>query len=153
MAGARVDTYVEHSRLLALVPIAGQFQNGDEGAGWGFLLSESALFLIAAGTGGWWVSVRDQYNQAYASGSTAFDYGGAERLALGLQIVSLVTLNSAIVLTVAGILEAQVNFVPGHTVSTHISIPPELMEPEDEEVPRDPEPSVSFGLTSLRVSF
>lgn len=161
IADRPVEARVEHSRLLALLPFGiGQFQNGDEGGGWGFLISETAFVLVGAGGLIWYTALQEQVRQAYAVASpddlVLFDT--FSDLSLAAQVLNLIGMSTAALLAVGGIIEAQVSFVDSHTVPARIDIPPELRgtpeaDGELDPIPAEPAASLSLGIGYLRLRF
>lgn len=108
---ARVESIREpHSRWVAAVPFGvGQFQNGEKGLGWVLLVSESLALLTCATT----VVVYDRaIDDAYATR----DQPGVSRQylarATAARTVNVISAITGLAFGAAGLVEAQVNFVP-----------------------------------------
>jgi hypothetical protein len=111
LAGEEKLTNV-HSRWLAVVPFGvGQFQNGDRTLGWVFLASESACVLGTAITVPIFLTDLDYRSTAYRDGDPTRTNEYIDR-ANTVRDVNLAFAGAFGVLAIAGILEAQVNFVP-----------------------------------------
>jgi hypothetical protein len=121
---AREEVEVQdHSRLIALVPFgAGQFQNGNRVLGWGFLGAESALAIAAA------VAI-PVYRLQLAQSSDSFNAGDRTSSAQWLsraettRDVNLVLAGAFVVTAIAGIVQAEVAFVPQKIETRVRSIP------------------------------
>lgn len=122
---ASQETVVDrHSRLVALLPFGvGQFQNGKEGLGWFFLLTEGAALLTTAG---FLVPYRYNIDQANAvwNDPTPVSLNYRTRLyneyaavAQNIRTADFITLGGLAALMIAGIVEAEVDYKPffGHT--------------------------------------
>jgi hypothetical protein len=108
---ARVETIREpHSRWLAAVPFGvGQFQNGEKALGWVLLVGESlALATCAATVFIYDVAIDDAYANRDAPGVSR-QYLARASNAKTANVVSAIT---GLALGAAGLVEAQVNFVP-----------------------------------------
>ncbi len=108
---ARVETVREpHSRWLAAVPFGvGQFQNGDKALGWVLLVSQSvALATCAATVFIYDVAIDDAYATRDSPGVSR-QYLARASNAKTANVVSAIT---GLALGAAGLVEAQVNFVP-----------------------------------------
>lgn len=130
-----VRVELENSRWLALVPGGvGQFQNGDEGLGWMFLLSETAFLGVAVGALIWHQELSVQVARAQAVGDAAAVAEGNRLLdaAFGLHWASFGALAA---FAVAGIVEAQVSFVPTRVVVQRRRAPDALREGLDDPPP------------------
>ncbi len=108
---ARVESIREpHSRWVAAVPFGvGQFQNGEKGLGWVLLVSESLALLTCATT----VVIYDRaIDDAYATR----DQPGVSRQylarATAARTVNVISAITGLAFGAAGLVEAQVNFVP-----------------------------------------
>lgn len=144
-AEEEVRVEVESSRWLALVPAGvGQFQNGDEGLGWLFLLSETAFLGAAVGGLIWHQDLSVQVARAQAVGDADAVAQGNRLLdvAFGLHWASLGALAA---FAIAGIIEAQVRFVPTRVIVQRRRAPDELREGLD-----DREPSAQDGSPGAR---
>jgi tetratricopeptide (TPR) repeat protein len=113
---ARVETIREpHSRWLAAVPFGvGQFQNGDKALGWVLLVGETLALVTCAAT----VFIYDTaIDDAYAtrdSPGVSRQYLARASNAKTANVVSAIT---GLALGAAGLVEAQVNFVPEVTIT------------------------------------
>lgn len=160
-----VRVELESSRWLALVPGGvGQFQNGDDGLGWMFLLSEAAFLGVAVGALLWHKDLSLQVARAYALNDADAVAEGNRLLeaAFGLHWASF---GALAVFAIAGIVEAQIRFVPARVVVQQRRAPEELREgldePEtsDQDLPsrgRDAPVSdlgVGVGLGGISLSF
>jgi hypothetical protein len=125
---------VTRSRWLAVVPFGvGQFQNGDVGLGVFFAASQT---LAIAGTIGFWVAADDlvethRQGERFNCVSDASNATGQEVLCSDLddryslfRTLNWVSLASAVVLTGAGILEAQLAFEPETVTQKKRQLPP-----------------------------
>lgn len=108
---ARTESIREpHSRWLAAVPFGvGQFQNGEKALGWVLLVSESLALVTCATT----VVVYDRaIDDAYATR----DQPGVSRQYLArastARTVNVISAITGLAFGAAGLVEAQVNFVP-----------------------------------------
>lgn len=155
-----VRVELENSRWLALIPGGvGQFQNGDEGLGWTFLVSETVLLGGAIGALIWHQDLSVQVAQAQALGDADAVAEGNRLLdvAFGLHWASL---GALAVFAISGIVEAQVRFVPTRVVVQRRRAPDELREGLEEPEPadQDAEPAVSdlgvgVGPAGISLSF
>jgi hypothetical protein len=101
---------VRHSRWVAMIPFgAGQFQNGQEGLGYTFLLVESALAVTSVAA----YVVHSQLIADYVSppsGTVDYDkFSSQLNTAYDVNVYSTATLA---VVALAGILHAQITYVP-----------------------------------------
>jgi tetratricopeptide (TPR) repeat protein len=97
---------VRNSRWIAMLPFgAGQFQNGQEGLGYAFLVAESALAVTSITSNVIWHGLIAQYSnevdhqQFTSKVNTAYD-------------VNLYSTGALAVLALAGVIHAQLTFVP-----------------------------------------
>ena len=108
---AEESVVVKHSRALAFLPFGvGQFQNGQNAAGWAFLLFESAFIAGSALTVPFYISANDSKNEQAAKDSIA-----AENYRSRAEQIRAVNLafNAGFVLTwIGGVIQAQATFVP-----------------------------------------
>ena len=123
LAGEEVVTE-HHSRLIALVPFgAGQFQNGDKTLGFTFLIGEAALFGAA---GVVFIDYRIDFNN-YAGALNANDtteaQGWLDR-AKDARIANIVLNVSAAAAALAGVIQAEVAYVPEKIERKKRNIPP-----------------------------
>lgn len=113
---ARTESVREpHSRWIAAVPFGvGQFQNGEKGLGWVLLVTESLALVTCAAT----VVVYDRaIDDAYATR----DQPGVSRQylarATAARTVNVISALTGLAFGAAGLVEAQVNFVPEVTIN------------------------------------
>ena len=118
-----------NSRLIALVPFgAGQFQNGQTALAWTFLVGEG---LLVAGSGiGAAVSYYNigQRNEAYATGATSVATQYNDR-AQGWAITGDVFAGAFFAAALAGVIHAQVTFVPEVTTTRKRQLPSMSLAP------------------------
>lgn len=102
---------VKHSRALAFLPFGvGQFQNGQNAAGWAFLLFESAFLVGSATTVPFYISANDSKNEQASKDSIAAE--GYRQRATDIRTLNL-AFNAAFLLTWAGgVIQAHATFVP-----------------------------------------
>ena len=117
-----------NSRWFALVPFgAGQFQNGQTALGWAFLTTES-LLLVGSAVG----QIVTLYNEGQANDAlksragTQYQYHG--RAYDAFVTGNLFTAGLALV-AIAGIVHAQVTFVPERVEVRPRALPPLSLEP------------------------
>ncbi len=125
-----------HSRWVAMLPFgAGQFQNGRQGAGAFFALSEGALVVASAVTFVVFLGQRAQaaalfsdsgaqYNQA-----TATAYNGYTSRANTTRVVNLAIDGALVSLAAAGIIEAQVRYQADVTITRPRALPAAWLAP------------------------
>jgi len=112
-----------HSRLFAMIPFGvGQFQNGQPVLGWIFLGTEGALALAAGITIPVYRSQLSSAAQAHTLGQTVEEDGWISR-ANTTRTVNLVLVGAFVVTAVAGVIQAQLTFVPEITVERKRAIP------------------------------
>lgn len=143
-AEEEVAIEVENSRWLAALPFGiGQFQNGDDGLGAFFLVSEALVALTTFGTLAGYLGVlgaadADPRGRFVASGE-------ADRVGFALNVANWTSIGVLATLVIAGITEAELSFRPTRHVRHRRVVPPELLE------------GVELGLgpggLSLRVAF
>jgi tetratricopeptide (TPR) repeat protein len=100
---------VRHSRWIAAVPFgAGQFQNGQDGLGYAFLVTESLLTAtsIAAGV------IHMQLIADYAPSPTSVDYEDFVSRKNTMFQLSVYSSAALAVIALGGVVQAQVSFVP-----------------------------------------
>jgi hypothetical protein len=136
---AEEKTIAVHSRWIALLPFgAGQFQNGQNGLGWGFLGLEGALVVAAAITLPVFLSDLQSESYAYAH-NDQYSTTAYRQRASGVRLANI-GLNLAFAgVALAGIVQAQFAFVPEEAHLLHRPIP---------EVAPAP-PNVSFQLAPI----
>src|SRR5690349_20060428 len=105
------EVEVRHEPALAWLPFgAGQFQNGNSGLAWFFMISEIGVL----GLGG-------------AAGITALAVPGTEHnLYSVMNYMTYIAATSFVGLAVMGILEANLNYVPSHREHRQRELPPDL---------------------------
>lgn len=118
-----------HSRLFALLPFgAGQFQNGQKALGWIFLGTETALALATTATFGVYriqlTNSADAYNQGQRTQSI-----GWHDLAVTTRTWNLALFGAFAATAVAGIVHAELTFVPERTVVKRRPIPQVSLAP------------------------
>jgi hypothetical protein len=117
-----------NSRLLAMIPFgAGQFQNGQTGLGWTFLLSEGALAIgsgIAAGF--WYYYVQQEQTGLSHNNGTAEGY---RNLAAGWSLGGDIAFGGFALLAAIGVVHAQLTFVPEHVETRKRPLPPISVAP------------------------
>ena len=142
-AEEEVQIEIENSRWLAALPFGvGQFQNGDDGLGAFFLVSETLLALTLVGTLAGYL-----YTQRLVAASPGGDFARFEapRILTALEATNWTSIGLLGGLVIAGIAEAQLNFHPTRIVRHRRVVPPELLE--------GVELSVGLGSVALRVAF
>ncbi len=101
-----------NSRWLALVPFGtGQFQNGDRALGWFFLAAESACLAGTAITVPIYLTDLQYRSDAYRAGDSTRANEYIDRANI-VRNVDLALVGALAVTAVAGVVEAQVAFVP-----------------------------------------
>lgn len=144
IAGDPVFVEVENSRWAAIVPWGcGQFLNGDDGLGWFFFLGETALVGAAFGTLAWHDNLMSQ-----VAAARLFDndlVARANPLLEAAFISNWVSLGALAVLAIAGVVEAQLAFVPSRSIRHERAIPDELRQGLDEEAPEEQETPAPTG--------
>jgi hypothetical protein len=153
---AQETVIVQTPRWLMHVPFGvGQFQNGDRALGWTFLVSESLLAATAIGSG---LVLLDQYHQAVQQDPlrplSPDELNRNTRAAYGTMMVSSWAL---VAVALAGVVEANLNYVPERKETRERSLPRHLQG--GKEVSRLPQLSPlvdstgdSFGM-SVQGSF
>jgi len=97
---------VRHSRWVAMIPFgAGQFQNGQEGLGYAFLVAQSALAVASITSNVIWHGLAAQY-------SPGVDHPKFESQERTAYDVNLYTTGAFAAVALTGILHAQLTFVP-----------------------------------------
>lgn len=104
------------NRFVAFIPFgAGQFQNGDKVMGWGFLAAEAAFVAVGTAVVPFAIAERRAMNEAYEPSlrpdATAQALAHREN-ALRLQVVNAVAYGAFAVTAIAGIVQANLVFVP-----------------------------------------
>lgn len=118
----------ENSRYLALIPFGvGQFQNEKDALGIFFAVTEVALIGAAIGTYVAWDSL--VIPDLQPDDPRLEPFRDREQ---ALRISNQVFFATAAATILAGILEAELNFVPGRTTTRERDLPPELLPPEPE---------------------
>ncbi len=104
------------NRFVAFIPFgAGQFQNGDKVLGWGFLAVEAAFVAVGTAVVPFAIAERRAMNEAYEPSlrPDATEQALAHRgNALRLQIVNAVAYGAFAVTAIAGVVQANLAFVP-----------------------------------------
>lgn len=144
IASDPVFVEVESSRWAAMVPWGtGQFLNGDDGLGWFFFLGETALLGAAFGSLAWRESLLSQVAVAAAGRVLSPDLvNQANPLLTAAAVTNWVSLGSLAVLVVAGILQAQIGFVPSRSIRHDRTVPDELREGLDGDGSEDPSETI-----------
>jgi hypothetical protein len=125
-------------RLVATVPFgAGQFQNGQNAAGWIFLTSEAALVIASAITVPMYAYARDHAVDESVNGSPARAAAYQDRANV-LQTLNLSFVSALGAVMVGGIVQAHLAFV-GETHETKVRAIPEM--PQSKASPSPPPPS------------
>jgi hypothetical protein len=121
-----VEVEVENSRWIAALPFGvGQFERGDVGLGAFFLVSEALFAVTAAVT----LGVHEYVLGLVASGAVAPGrIGQVNEILLAMEATNWSSVGAFVVLAAAGILEAQLRFLPTRTVRHRRALPPELRE-------------------------
>jgi hypothetical protein len=118
-----------HSRLFALLPFgAGQFQNGSSTLGWLFLSSESALALAAAVTIPIYRVQLSDAATAHTLGQRDIEDGWIAR-ANTTRAVNLVLVGAFTLTAIAGVVQAELTFVPEVRVERTRAIPQVTLAP------------------------
>ena len=121
---AQETTVEHHSRLFALLPFgAGQFQNGEMALGWTFLGIESALFIAASVTFPIYRVQISNASDAFSKGQTAESQQWLDR-ASSTRVANLILFGAFAVSAVAGVLQAELAFVPEKVDVKRRPIPP-----------------------------
>jgi hypothetical protein len=130
-----------HSRWVALVPFgAGQFQNGQDTLGWLFLSTQAALAAGALVSGGLSIYYGAQVTDLYQRGNPA--YTGYQTAAKQSLLTCYFLDAGLVIAAVAGIVQAQLAFVP------------ERVQTRTRELPAlSLSPAVSPGLLGLQGRF
>lgn len=154
-----VTVELPNSRWLALAPLGiGQFQNGNDELGWAFLVTEIVLAGAAAGAAIWWQEVNAFVEDALSANPLTTVPGANEQLqaAFAMHWTALAALGAV---AVAGIVEAQLAFVPTRIVTERRRVPDELREDADDEPAAEPAEvsdlrlGVGLGGASLSLRF
>lgn len=112
---------VRHSRWIAMVPFgAGQFQNGQEGLGYGFLVVETAL--SAASIASSVVHMRLVANYSTATGTV--DYNQFSSALETADQINAYSTGALAIVALAGIIHAQATFVPEVQETRFRALPP-----------------------------
>ncbi|MCC6558240.1 MAG: hypothetical protein IT372_35295 [Polyangiaceae bacterium] len=130
------------SRWIAAIPFGvGQFQNGDEGLGWAFLIGEAALgatSIVSAAVVSGYEGIDVTARAAPESGQTqsSIDIDALNSRIETATLVNRISFGAFAALAVAGVVQAQIAFVPER--STYRQRPS-----------RPPPPSLSAGASVL----
>lgn len=123
-----VEIRVETSRWLAALPFGvGQFENGDEGLGAFFLVSEGVLLLTSGILLAVWIDVVNQVSSATALRDSVL-VASANSVLEAVAIADWVTVGALVVLIASGIGEAQASFRGERVVRQERDIPPDLLD-------------------------
>lgn len=132
---------VPSRRWLAAIPFGvGQFQNGHDTLGWILLVAETGLALLSLGSFILHESLRNE------TGDLPRDPEAALREEQ-FRITNWISTALLAATAIAGVVDAQVRFVPFHRETRPRELPPDLLEPVDVELGLSP-----FG-ASLRLRF
>jgi tetratricopeptide (TPR) repeat protein len=146
-AEEEVTIAVPNSRWLALFPFGvGQFENGDDGLGWAFLLSEAVLAGTAIGAMIWWQDLSIFANRAQLAGD-ASSIREANQLLEAAFVLHWSAIGTLSAMVIAGIVEAQIRFVPARTVRERRQVPEALRESRSADL------RVGVGVGTLSLSF
>lgn len=136
-----------NSRGLALVPFGvGQFRNGNRRLGITLALGEAALVAGSLAFWGWHRWLRGQVDEVTPAERDRF-----ERLERSARIGNQLFTALFATVTLAGILEAQINYVPVRTETRERPLPDDLPEVEPPEL--ELEVGVGPGSAELRLRF
>ena len=123
LASTEVVTH-DNSRLIALVPFgAGQFQNGQTGLAWTFLVSEG-LLAIGSGVGAavsyYNIGQRNAANNQFGQGPNVTEYNHRAQTA---AIVGDAMAGGFFLVALVGVLHAELTFVPEETTTRQRPLP------------------------------
>ncbi len=123
---------VRSSRWIASVPFGvGQFQNDSPALGWTFLISETLLAGAAVGSQ---LVLLDQYNKASnQSPESPLSAADLERNTSAAYTTLVVTSWGFLGVALAGIVEANVNYVPERRETRELPLPKDLQSQSAEE--------------------
>ncbi len=126
---ASEETVIQrNSRWLALVPFGvGQFQNGQTALGWTFLATESVLAVGSAVSELVMIYNVNQMNAAVASSSTTIK--GYHDRAYGAYVATDIFTAGFALMALAGIIHAQITFVPEQVTVRERPLPPVSLVP------------------------
>lgn len=140
-----VSLEVPSSRWLALFPFGvGQFINDDQGLGWFFLLTETALAGAAFGSLAWHQSLTGQVSFAQSTRLNGDEVLRGDDLLRAAFITNWVAIGALAVMAIAGVVEAQFRFVPSRTVTDRRRVPDELRGDDEDEVIPAPTSGLRF---------
>jgi hypothetical protein len=128
---------VRHSRFLAAVPFGvGQFQNGQDGLGYAFLVSEAILAGTSITAGAIHMTLVANYPK-YSPGSVNFDDFESRRTTT--RDISLYSTAAFALVAIGGVVHAELTYVP------------EVRETRPRPIPKPPAvmPVVGGGPTGL----
>lgn len=147
---ARTETVeIQNSRWLAMLPFGvGQFQNGHETLGWILLVSEALLGAASITSAIIWNSLGDQRRLPEDSPERA----SAVELESNLRLFNAVSGGLFYATAVAGILDAQIRYVPYHRETRERPLPPDL-EPDYDPAEDVEEPAIGVSLSPFGASF
>lgn len=138
-AEEEIEVAVPNSRWIAAIPFGvGQFQNGDDGLGWFFLLSQAACVGVAIAATFWHDAIQVQIEEARARGDVGGAVAEGNRFLRVALVLNWSALGAAAVLGMAGVLQAQLDFVEARRVRRRREVPPELRGSEDGAEPDAP---------------
>jgi hypothetical protein len=116
---------VQNDPLLAWVPFgAGQFQNGNDGLGLFFAIGEGISLAGNVALAATWLPLYTQYEASLRFEAPEV----SQSLLVGLWATNLVLGIVFVVLAVAGIIEAHVDFVPTRTRRQLRTLPPDVLQ-------------------------
>lgn len=119
------EVQIHNDPLLAWVPFgAGQFQNGDDGLALFFAISEGLTLLGNVGLAALWLPLYTQYEASLRFEAPEV----SESLLLGVEATNIVLGAVFVVLALAGIIEAHVNFVPSRSRRQQRTLPPDVLQ-------------------------
>ena len=128
---AREETIIrQNSRWTAVVPFGvGQFQNGQRALGWALLGTEAALALASAGA----YLVEYQIVRDYKQGVTVRD--DAVRKQDQAVLVNRLAFGALLAVAAAGVVHAELTFVPQLKDKRERALPPPIVSPTAELLP------------------
>jgi tetratricopeptide (TPR) repeat protein len=150
-AEEEITVEVPNSRWIAAIPFGmGQFQNGNEGLGWFFLISQAVCVGIAVGATLWHDAIVVQIERARALGDLS---GAVAEGNLFLRIAWVLdwsALGAFAALAISGVLQAQLDFVERRRVTERRRVPDELRGESPEPVSEPSRvPSAEGGSASV----
>jgi tetratricopeptide (TPR) repeat protein len=116
---------VRHSRWIAMVPFgAGQFQNGQEGLGYAFLVAESALAIASVASYVVQTGLVASYADSLHPDAGPIDFAKYDSEKNTAEQVNRYSFGALAVLAVTGIVHAQITFVPEVQETRFRPLPP-----------------------------